>query len=221
MKILYIEDEINLAKPVIKVLQSRGYLVDYFENGKDGLNAALVNNYNCILLDLNLPEIDGIEISKKIRSQQIQTPIIMLTARGSLDNKLEGFDNGADDYLPKPFEILELLARIDVRIRKSLENSSLELIIGNKKFNPERNSIQFKSGESIELSNKESALLEFLMRRKGKVVSASELLEYVWDTNIDIMTDTVKTHVKTLRKKLGNDSQYIKTIKGKGYLYED
>jgi two-component system, OmpR family, response regulator len=219
MKILYIEDEQNIAKPVINVLKSKGYMVDHFENGKAGLNSALVNKYNCILLDLNLPEIDGIEIAKKIREEKIETPIIMLTARSTINDKLDGFNIGADDYLPKPFEILELLARIEVRVRKSFLNNEVELLVGDWKFDPNTNRVHAKK-EDIELSNKESQLLEYLLRRKGKVVSSTELLDYVWDTNVDILTDTVKTHIKTLRKKLKEKASLIKTIKGKGYIYE-
>ncbi len=220
MKVLYIEDEKNIALPVINVLKKKGYLVDYSEEGKDGLSMALTNTYDCIILDLNLPGIDGIEISKRIRVES-QVPILMLTARTGLDDKLKGFGVGADDYLPKPFELLELIARLDALIRRNSTNKTMELKIGNFDFLPERNVLKNTKNETeVVLSNKESGILEYLIRNKSKVVSAEELLSHVWFTNVNIFTDTVKTHIKTLRKKLGDNALLIKTIKGRGYIYD-
>lgn len=221
MKILYIEDEVTIAKPVKRVLEAKGFLVDYFDNGHDGLKAALVNVYNCILLDLNLPGVDGFSIAKKLKTEKVGIPIIMITARSNIEAKLTGFDLGADDYITKPFEIEELIARINLRIRKSFRNAGQELYIQDALFEPNLNLIKSKK-RTIVLSNKESAILELLMRNSNNPVSAYQMLEQIWDTNIEIETDTVKTHIKTLRKKLGKLGKFIKTIKGKGYLfYED
>ncbi len=219
MKILYIEDEENIAKPVIRVLRSRNYLVDYAMDGKKGLAMILENNYDCIVLDLNLPEINGIDICKKARESGIATPILMLTARSQIYNKLEGFDVGTDDYLTKPFDLQELLARINALIKRGSPNKNTELKVGNLVLDTGKN--QLNEGEKIyNLSNKECAVLEYLILNKGRAVSTEELLEHVWDTNMDLFTDTVKTHIKTLRSKMNGNGDLIKTIKGKGYLVE-
>lgn len=219
MKILYIEDEENIAKPVIRVLRSRNYLVDYAMDGKKGLAMILENNYDCIVLDLNLPEINGIDICKKARESGIATPILMLTARSQIYNKLEGFDVGTDDYLTKPFDLQELLARINALIKRGSPNKNTELRVGNLVLDTGKN--QLNEGEKIyNLSNKECAVLEYLILNKGRAVSTEELLEHVWDTNMDLFTDTVKTHIKTLRSKMNGNGDLIKTIKGKGYLVE-
>lgn len=219
MKILYIEDEENIAKPVIRVLRSRNYLVDYAMDGKKGLAMILENNYDCIVLDLNLPEISGIDICKKARELGIATPILMLTARSQIYNKLEGFDVGTDDYLTKPFDLQELLARINALIKRGSPNKNTKLRVGNLVLDTGKN--QLNEGEKIyNLSNKECAVLEYLILNKGRAVSTEELLEHVWDTNMDLFTDTVKTHIKTLRSKMNGNGDLIKTIKGKGYLVE-
>ena len=220
MKILYIEDQKDIALPVIKVLKKKGYIVDYSEDGAIGQEMALVNTYDCIILDLNLPGIDGIQIAKKVKELKPDSNILMLTARTSLDNKITGFESGADDYLTKPFEILELIARINAIVRRNSTNNSIELTIGGFKLNAEKNSLIDNKNNTITLSNKETGVLEYLIRNKNRVISSEELLEHVWDTNANIFTETVKTHIKTIRKKLGKDSELIKTIKGKGYIYE-
>ena len=220
MKILYIEDQKDIALPVIKVLKKKGYIVDYSEDGAIGQEMALVNTYDCIILDLNLPGIDGIQIAKKVKELKPDSNILMLTARTSLDNKITGFESGADDYLTKPFEILELIARINAIVRRNSTNNSIELTIGSFKLNAEKNSLIDTKNITIALSNKETGVLEYLIRNKNRVISSEELLEHVWDTNANIFTETVKTHIKTIRKKLGKDSELIKTIKGKGYIYE-
>lgn len=220
MKVLYIEDQKDIATPVIKVLKKKGFLVDYSEDGNIGLEMALINNYDCVILDLNLPGIDGIEIAKKIKERKPDCNILMLTARVSLENKIEGFNTGADDYLTKPFEILELIARLNAVVRRNSTNHNVELNIGNLNLNIEKNALVDKKDNIINLSNKETGVLEYLIRNKGRVISSEELLEHVWDTNANIFTETVKTHIKTIRKKLGENSELIQTIKGKGYIYE-
>lgn len=226
MKLLYIEDELTIAKPVISVLESKGFMVDFSEEGNEGLEKAVVNNYDCIILDLNLPGIDGIKIAKTIRKRSISTPILMVTARTALDSKLQGFNTGTDDYLTKPFEILELIARVEALIRRKSINNETKLKFGKYYFHPDKNVLSLSSGlqdtseSRIVLSNKESGMLEYLIRNKGKVISQEEFLEHVWDSNVDMFTETVKTHIKTLRKKLGKEAELIQTIKGKGYIYE-
>lgn len=220
MKILYIEDQKDIAAPVIKVLKKKGFIADYSEDGNKGLDMALVNNYDCVILDLNLPGIDGIEIAKQIKDKKPESNILMLTARTSLENKITGFESGADDYLTKPFEILELIARINAIVRRNSSNHEVELNIGNFTLNIEKNALMDSNNNSVSLSNKETGVLEYLIRNKGRVISSEELLEHVWDTNANIFTETVKTHIKTIRKKLGENAELIQTIKGKGYIYE-
>lgn len=209
----------TIAKPVMKLLMQKGFMVDHTLDGHKGLLLALNNDYDCIILDLNLPEMDGMEIAKRIRNAEIATPILMLTARTSIDDRLEGFQAGADDYLPKPFELLELIARVSAIIRRNSENKKAKMLFEDYEVVVEQNClINNKSGESIVLSQKEIGVLEYLLRHRGKTVSAEELLSHVWDTNVNMFTDTVKTHIKTLRQKLGSLGKLIQTIKGKGYI---
>jgi len=221
MKLLYIENELTIALPVLKILEKKGFEIDHFTDGIQGLNQAINSDYDCLILDLNLPGMDGIAITKKLRSLNIQTPILMLTARTSLDDKVTGFDIGADDYLTKPFEILELTARIKSLIKRTCENKNLELILDDLKINVDQNQIlDLNHKTTTSISSKEMGVLEYLLRHKGKVISSEELLEHVWDSNINSFTATVKTHMKTLRKKLGLSANKIQTIKGKGYIIE-
>jgi DNA-binding response OmpR family regulator len=224
MRLLIIEDEENIAKPLKKTLESKGFAVDYAVDGVEGLKRAQTNTYDCILLDLNLPEIDGIELAKKLRGQNDTTPIIMVTARSQTLNILEGFEHGADDYVTKPFDLEELIARINAVIKRDSRNKTETLTAANLQLIPEENKvIKLKNGEpetEIILSNKETGILEYLIRNKGKIVSAEELLEHVWDEEIDLFTDTIKTHIKTLRKKVDPDKKIITTVRGKGYRIE-
>lgn len=221
MKILIVEDEIHIARPIKKVLEGEGFLVDYAEDGAEGLEKAAIYSYDLILLDLNLPEVDGISVAKKTRELQDTTPIIMLTARSQVYDKLEGFDSGADDYVTKPFNMGELVARIHAVIKRSSINKDHKLKIAHYELDANTNSIvDQKSLKTIQLSNKEFGILEYLVRNKGTVVSAEKLLEHVWDSEIDMFTETLKTHIKTLRQKVDPKKELIKTIRGKGYIVE-
>lgn len=218
MRLLIIEDEQDIAEPLKLVFEKQGFAVDFTDNGIDGFNEAKLNEYDCIILDLNLPGMDGIEISKELRSLSIFTPIIMLTARSQQFNKLEGFDNGADDYVTKPFDLQELIARVKSVIRRNSQNQQLELEFSGYKLAPESNQIEHPKLGIIQLSNKETGILEYLVRNKGRYVSTEELLEHVWDREADIFSSTVKTHMKTLRKKVDPEKNLIKTMRGKGYI---
>ncbi len=218
MKILLVEDEEDLRNIVKRYLEKSKYLVDVAGDGKKALEMSNITSYDLLILDLNLPIIDGIEVSKRLRMRGSDVPIIMLTARSQVYNKLEGFDVGADDYITKPFDMKELLARITAVLKRGRKN----LIV--LKFNeydvfPRKNILK-KGNEVVELSTKEMGILEYLLLNKGVPVSTEELLEHVWDTEIDMLTDTVKTHIKTLRKKVDPNKKYILNIRGKGYLYK-
>lgn len=217
MKVLLVEDENELRKIVRKYLEKNGYVVDEAENGKVALEKFTLVNYDIILLDLNLPLVDGIEVARRIRKES-DTPILMLTARSQIYNKLEGFESGADDYLTKPFDMKELLARIVALLKRSSG-----AIVGLKYLDYDvqpRSNILKRGNEIIELSNKEMGILEYLLVHENIAVSSEELLEHVWDSEVDMLTETVKTHVKTLRKKIDPKKKYIQNIRGKGYIYK-
>jgi DNA-binding response OmpR family regulator len=215
MKILIIEDEKNIALPLKRLLEDRGYAVDYSEDGVSGIQMVEINDYDCVLLDLNLPKMDGIEVSKRIRKIK-PTPIIMVTARIQKDQKLEGFEHGADDYITKPFDVDELVARISAVIKRSSRNNMVELKVDNIQLFPEENRA-IVDDKYVDLTNKEVGILEYLIRNKGKIVSAEEILEHVWDSEMDMFSSTVKTHIKTLRKKVDPKKRIIETVRGKGY----
>jgi DNA-binding response OmpR family regulator len=217
MKILLIEDEPTLRKLEKNFLEKKGFVINDVPNGIEGLSLLELNEYDCILLDLNLPEKDGLTISKEIRELGKDTPIIMVTARSQIYDKLEGFDSGADDYITKPFDMKELVARINAVIKRSSINQEEKLIIEDMEIFPDKNIVK-KNDVEIDLSNKEMGLLEYLVRNRGVIISSEEILEHVWDSNIDMFTDTVKTHIKTLRQKIDPGKKYIKTIRGKGYV---
>ncbi len=219
MKVLIIEDDHNLRLLIKNFLERYKYLTEEASDGKEGYQKIITNEYDCILLDLNLPNLDGIEVAKKTRSEGIHTPIIMLTARSQIYNKIEGFDTGADDYITKPFDMKELVARIGALIRRSSSNKNNVLEFAKQKLNVNNNTIETKTNGIVKLSNKEISILEYLIRNEQKIISAEELLEHVWDREVNIFSDTVKTHIKTLRKKVDKDKKYIKTIRGKGYIY--
>lgn len=216
MRLLIIEDERDLALPLKKTLEMQGFAVDYAEDGEQGFNTARINKYDCILLDLNLPNIDGIEVADKLRKLGKTTPIIMITARSQIYNKLEGFHTGADDYITKPFDLQELIARVKAVIKRNSLNHAIKFRFGGYELMPDQNLVIYKN-KKIEISTKESGILEYLIRNKGRIVSTEELLEHVWDREIDMFTDTVKTHIKTLRQKIDPDKNLIKTIRNKGY----
>ena len=217
MRILIVEDEPTLRKLETRFLQKKGFVVDDVENGTEALSELKINEYDCILLDLNIPQKDGIQVSKELRKARNGTPIIMVTARSQIYDKLEGFDSGADDYITKPFDMKELVARVNAVIKRSSINQEEILKVSGLEIHPEKNIVKVEKGD-IELSNKEMGVLEYLVRNKGKIISSEELLAHVWDSNVDMFTDTVKTHIKTLRKKIDPKKELIKTVRGKGYV---
>lgn len=220
MKILIIEDEAGIAIPLQKTLQKHGFAVDYVEDGKKGLALSRQHQYDCVLLDLNLPEIDGLTVAQLMRKSANTTPIIMLTARTQLYNTLEGFGAGADDYITKPFHLEEVIARIHAVIKRSSRNRAQQLKFGQYTLLPEKNIVQVDTVNGKEystLTTKETAILEYLLRNNDRIVSTEELLEHVWDREVNVFTDSVKTHIKTLRKKIDPKKKLIATIRGKGY----
>jgi len=216
MRILIIEDEVDIADTLKIYLEKQGFAVDVKYDGNTGFSALRLNQYDCCILDLNLPGKDGMEIIHDIREVGNIVPVIMLTARSQIYDKLDGFRHGADDYITKPFHLAEVLARIEAVIRRFSDNKNHSLYLEDYEIIPTQNRV-IKDSRNIKLSTKEMRLLEYLIRNKNRIISAEELLEHVWDDSVDMFSDTVKTHIKTLRKKIDPNKNIIKTVKGKGY----
>lgn len=219
MRICVIEDENAIAKPLKRSLEKAGFAVDVAADGTAGLRLVQSNTYDCVLLDINLPEIDGLELIRRLRNGENVTPVIMLTARSQVYDKVEGFEYGADDYITKPFHLEELIARIRAVIKRSSENTKSTLVVGPYRFEPGNNRLVEQKGakRTIELTTKETAILEYLLRNPNRIIATEEILEHVWDREVDLFTDTVKTHIKTLRQKVDPEKRIIVTVRGKGY----
>lgn len=220
MRILLVEDERKLALSLKKVLVAESYAVDVCFDGQEGYDTASVEDYDLIILDIGLPTMDGVTISQRLRSEKIKIPIIMLTARDSTDNKIEGLDSGADDYIVKPFEFKELLARIRALLRRDNSERELILQVGSLTLDPASHIVK-RAGKEISLSGKEYALLEFLIRHKETIVSKTQIIEHVWDIDIDPFSNIVDVYIGYLRKKIDKpfikEKPLIQTVKGIGY----
>ncbi|WKZ30346.1 MAG: response regulator transcription factor [Candidatus Dojkabacteria bacterium] len=217
MRLLLVEDELAIAQPLKTALEKRQFAVDIAIDGKEGFDKARFTNYDCIILDLNLPEMDGLDVAKQLRQKNIRTPILMLTARTSQDNIYEGFESGTDDYLPKPFDFKELLYRVQALIQRNVAAPETTLTYRDITVDTRGLHVRYKNQE-VKLTAKEYGIIEYLMRHKGRVISQEELLEHVWNENIDELSQTVRTTIKTLRKKVDPDKTLIQTFKGKGYV---
>lgn len=219
MRILVVEDEHRIANTIKKGLQQERFAVDVAYDGQAGLDMASVETYDLIILDLMLPIIDGLTICKTLRKNANQTPILILTAKSQISDRVQGLDSGADDYLSKPFSFDELLARVRAlgrRPQKSLNTllTTSDLTLDTKSFEVKR------KGKQINISSKEFALLEYLMRNSGKTVSKDEIINHVWDYDANILPNTVEVYIRNLRKKIDNpfkEKKLIQTIRGFGY----
>ena len=219
MRILITEDEKDLADALARGLRQQGYAADIASDGEEAMMMTEVNNYDLIILDLNLPKIDGVEVCQRIRAAGSPVGILMLTARSSLDDRVNGLDQGADDYLVKPFHFPELLARVRAILRREGETRDPILRIGDLVLDP--NAIKgYYRGSEIVFTTKEFAILEYLMRNAGRVISQEELLEHVWNEDANMFTQTVKVHIKNIRSKLNTAGagDLISTVKGRGYF---
>ena len=216
MKLLIIEDEKQVADNLKEGLEQHNYTVDIAYNGREGQQLALEYEYDIIILDLMLPDTTGEDLCRKLRDEGNKSFILMLTAKKQLDNIITGLDCGADDYLTKPFEFSELLARIRALLRRSTEHKSNILSVSDITLDAEKEEVMAGCGEVL-LTRKEYMILEYLLRNKGQLISRNQLLEHAWDRNVDIFTNVVDTHIKNLRKKLGKSGSIIKTIYGSGY----
>jgi len=223
MKVLLIEDDVLLAEAVSQILQKNSYSVDLCSDGSSGLDNALSGIYDIILLDVMLPIVDGIQVLRELRNEHITTPVIMLTAKSELQDKIHGLDNGADDYVPKPFETGELLARMRAVVRRK-GNYHDEGIIqyGDFSFSPHTREVN-KNGQIVLLSIKESQLLEMLIEYSPRNLSKDRMIEKLWGYDSDATDSNVETHVSLLRKKLRQigSSTTVRVIRGLGYVLSE
>ena len=222
MKILIIEDDKKIAGFIKKGLEEEHYIADVNPNGEQGAYQALVNTYDLLILDLMLPGMDGIEVSRFLRNKKNTTPILMLTARNQLEDKVNGLNAGADDYLTKPFEFEELLARVRALLRRQQKYKSENLVIADLELNPSRQKIT-RNGKNITLTSKEYALLEYLMRNQGRTVSKTQIMNHVWEVNYETFTNTVDVYIHHLRQKIDAPfkKKLIQTVRGTGYKMEE
>jgi DNA-binding response OmpR family regulator len=223
-KILIIEDEPKVALFIKQGLEEHSFEADIAIDGVDGIDMGINGIYDSIILDLNLPVINGLEVCKEIRKYNSKIPILILTALGAKDDKLKGFECGADDYLVKPFEFMELLARIKVFLKRTNQKPYSEKIlrIADLELNIESKSV--KRGRSmIDLTVKEFALLELLMKNKGAIVSRSVIAEKIWDINFDTGTNVIDVYINFLRKKIDKSytNKLIHTYIGRGYILKE
>lgn len=224
MHLLLVEDEPRLARAVKRALQEEGHVVDWVEDGLDALEQARGETYDALLLDVMLPRLSGVEIARRLRAEGIATPILMLTARDAVPDRVAGLDAGADDYLVKPFALSELLARVRAIGRRatavSSEPSSLR-VAGLELDLRRREAI--RDGRRIELTAREFALLELLMRHPGQVLTRTQLLDRVWSYDTPVESNVLETYIHYLRNKVdrGFDRQLIRTVRGAGYSLRD
>ena len=224
MRILVVEDEFSLADIIATKLRKEKYNVDISLDGQDGLDKALSDIYDLIILDIMLPKINGIEILKEIRDNGIETKVIMLTAKSSLDDKLIGFENGANDYITKPFHMEELIARVNVQLRSNEKNINKDVLkFGDIELNVRTSTISCtKNNESINISYKELMILEYLMNNSNQIISKEQIYDKIWGIDIDFESNNLEAYLSFVRKKLKiiDSDVTIKAIRGMGYKLE-
>ena len=219
MKLLIIEDEEDLLAALKAGFEKKGYVVDAAVDGTDGYELAFINDYDLILLDLNLPGMDGLEILKKIRENDLNQKVLILSARSDYAQRIEGLDLGANDYLVKPFDFGELEARVRSLLRRSFTQMGAVLKFGRFSLDTCAHLLYTDQDEIIDLAPKEYSILEYLLLHRGKAVSAEELIEHIWLSDSSLFSNAIKVHVSTLRKKLAahTDQELITNLRGAGY----
>jgi DNA-binding response OmpR family regulator len=222
MRVLIVEDENKTASFIRKALQAEGFAVDVCQRGDEALAAAAHSPFDGIILDIMLPGRDGLSILKQLRSQKNQTPVLLLSARGAVNERVEGLNAGADDYLPKPFVIAELVARVRALGRRGSESKSTLLQLADLTLDTISHRAQ-RGGKSFDLTAREFRLLEFLMRSAGRICGRMSIIEKVWDYDFDPGTNLVDVYVKRLREKIdeGFESKLLHTVRGVGYVLRE
>ncbi|MBS6106791.1 MULTISPECIES: response regulator transcription factor [Anaerococcus] len=222
MRVLVVEDDLDLLNLLEEGLSTYGYAVDKAVNGEEAIEMAYIENYDIIILDINLPKKDGFEVLDEVRKFNQEVNIIMLTARSDIDDRVKGLDFGANDYMVKPFDLKELDARMRALLRRKSITESTILEAGNMKFDTMTREA-FVSDQKLNLTQKETGILEYLFLNKERFVSSEELIDHVWDSNADSFSNSVRVHMSSLRKKIKELSgeNKIQNVIGKGYrIYE-
>ncbi len=226
MRILLVDDEVELTVPLSRALTRQGYIVDVADEGITGCNLALQNSYDLLILDWMLPHQSGLEICQELRSHYHQTPILFLTAKDTLDDRVQGLDAGADDYLVKPFELRELLARVRALLRRppTLESTvpSEPLQVADLELDLE-NQLAYRGGRAIDLSEKESRLLEYFMRHPGQLLTHQQIYQYLWPDQTQPSSNVLAAQIRLLRRKIeqSDEPQLIHSVYRKGYRFGD
>ncbi len=222
MRLLVIEDEKSLLKIIAKRLKEEGYSVDAVTNGRDGENYIYSTDYDCIILDIMIPIVDGLTLLRRIRAKKISTPVLLLTAKDSIEDRVVGLDTGADDYLIKPFSFDELLARVRALLRRRKEKRDIVLSIGDLKLDTVTREVK-RGDKLIELTSKEYSILEYFLRNKNRVLTKSQIAEHVWNYDFEYNSNIVEVYIRYLRRKIDEDfkNKLIHTIRGGGYVLKD
>ena len=223
MRILLVEDDVKIASFVEKGLKAEGFAVDVAADGESGLHFALTEPYDAAVVDIMLPKLEGLSLVKRMRHAKVQTPVIILSAKGSVDDRVKGLHAGGDDYLTKPFAFSELLARIQALIRRSSgATEPTRLAVGDVNMDLITREV-FRGGKKIDLQPLEFSLLEYLLRNAGRVVSKTMIMEHVWDYYFDPQTNVVESRIYRLREKIDKDfpSKMIHTVRGVGYVLKE
>jgi len=221
VRILLVEDDLRIVGFVAKGLRENAYAVDVATDGEDALYQAAINDYDIIILDVMLPLKDGFAVCRELRNAGFKTPILMLTARDAIDDRICGLDFGADDYLTKPFDFKELLARLRALLRRSGEIRPPKIVVADLEIDTTARRV-WRGGREISLTTKEYALLEYLAREHSRVVGRAEIAEHVWDENFDAFSNLIEVYIKRLRSKIdeGFKTRLIHTRRGAGYILE-
>lgn len=221
MRILLVEDEVKMARALRRGLEQEGHTIDVSADGDDGLSKALEYDYDAVVLDVMLPRRDGFSICRELRASGRWSPVLMLTARDAVDDRIRGLDAGADDYLIKPFAFGELLARLRALVRRGPTERPPVISVGDVELDPAAHTVT-RSGRAVDLSAREFALLEFLMRHPGEVLSRTRILEQVWDYSYSGFSNVVDVYVAYLRRKLERPfgRPLIRTVRGVGYALD-
>ena len=220
MRLLLVEDDTKIASFIIKGFKAEGFAVDHTGDGENGLHLALTEPYDAAIVDIMLPKLDGLKLIRQMRHEKIKTPVIVLSARGSVDDRVKGLQTGGDDYLTKPFAFSELLARVQALIRRSSDVSEpSRLVVGDANMNLITREV-VRAGKKIDLQPLEFSLLENLMRNAGRVVAKTMIMEHVWDYYFDPQTNVVESRIYKLREKFdkGFANKMIHTVRGVGYV---
>ncbi|MGD0885138.1 MAG: response regulator transcription factor [Thermodesulfovibrionales bacterium] len=223
MRILLVEDDTKIASFVVKGLRTAGYAVDHTIDGEDGLHMALTEPYDAAVIDIMLPKLDGLSVIEAMRREGVNFPVIILSAKGSVDDRVKGLQKGSDDYMTKPFAFSELLARIQALLRRAGgQAATTRLAVGDLSLDLITREVT-REGKKIELQRMEFSLLEYLMRNAGRVVSKTMIMEHVWDYNFDPQTNVVEARICRLRDKIDRDfsKKLIQTIRGVGYALKE